>query len=200
MSEPMENRCGWVTRGDALYEIYHDAEWGVPLADPRALFELLMLEGFQAGLSWITILRKRAAFRAAFAGFEPVRIAAFGAADVERLLADPGIVRSRAKIEAVIAGARLYEDMRASGENFAHFIWNVVDGRPVQNEWASFRDAPTSTPASEALSKALKAQGFKFCGPVICYAYMQAAGLVNDHETGCPRYEPVRTMGRAFAL
>lgn len=196
----MSARCGWVLPGDALYEAYHDAEWGVPCADDSALFELLMLEGFQAGLAWITVLRKRDAFRAAFDGFEPVRIASYGEADIERLLANPGIVRSRAKIEAVIAGARIFSEMAARGERFSHLIWGFVDGRPVQNAWRSFRDGPTSTPASAALSKELKRRGFKFCGPVICYAYMQAAGLVNDHETACPRHDPVRALGETFAL
>lgn len=196
----MTGRCGWVTPGDGLYEAYHDAEWGVPVADDRALYELLMLEGFQAGLAWITVLRKRDGFRTAFDGFDPARVATYGESDIVRLLANPGIVRSRAKIEAVIAGARIVCEMSARGERLSHLIWGFVDGRPVQNAWRSFRDAPTSTPASEALSRELKRRGFKFCGPVICYAYMQAAGLVNDHETGCPRHAPVRALGEAFAL
>lgn len=187
-------RCGWVTRGDALYEHYHDTEWGVPVRDGKALFGLLALEMFQAGLSWITILRKREAFLAAFAGFDPFVVARFDASDVERLMGDAGIVRSRAKIEAVIAAARAFEVIETEG-GFATFIWDVVGGVPVQNTWASFRDAPARTPQSEALSAKLKARGIKFCGPVIAYAFMQAAGLVNDHETGCPRWTEVRGRG-----
>ncbi len=196
----MGARCGWVLPGDGLYEAYHDTEWGVPLKDDHALYELLMLEGFQAGLAWITVLRKRAAFRAAFDGFDPAKVAAYGDADIARLLADPGIVRSRAKIEAVIAAARIVCEMEARGERLSHLIWGFVDGRPIQNAWRSYRDAPASTPISEALSKELKRRGFKFCGPVIAYAFMQAAGLVNDHETSCPRHAPCRALGEAFAL
>jgi DNA-3-methyladenine glycosylase I len=187
-------RCGWVNEKDALYCHYHDTEWGVPVRDDRALWELLCLESFQAGLSWITILRKREAFRTAFADFDPVRVAAFDEMDIVRLLGDEGIVRSRLKIEAVIAAARIYLDMQAKGERFAHFVWGDGEMVPVQNAWQHYRDAPVSTPTSEALSKRLKAKGFKFCGPVICLAFMQAAGMVNDHEVGCPRYKVVRAL------
>jgi DNA-3-methyladenine glycosylase I len=188
-------RCGWVNEADALYCAYHDQQWGVPVRDDRALWELLCLESFQAGLSWITILRKREAFRRAFDGFEPQIIAAYDEADVRRLMADPGIVRSKLKIQSVIKAAQIYQDMLAAGERFSDFIWGGADVAPVQNEWASYKDAPVSTPASHALSKRLKAKGFKFCGPVICLAFMQAAGLVNDHEVGCPRYAPVKALG-----
>jgi DNA-3-methyladenine glycosylase I len=188
-------RCGWVDERDPLYVHYHDTEWGVPLRDERALWELLSLEGFQAGLSWITVLRKRAAFRAAFAGFEPSHVARFGEADVARLMADPGIVRARAKIEATIAGARIVETMRAADLSLTDVVWETVEGKPVQNAWRHYRDAPTSTPQSERLSKRLKGLGFKFCGPVITYAFMQAAGLVNDHEVGCPCHAPVAALG-----
>jgi DNA-3-methyladenine glycosylase I len=188
-------RCGWVNEADAVYCDYHDTEWGVPVRDDRELWELLCLESFQAGLSWITVLRKRDAFRAAFAGFQPAIVAKFDESDVIRLLADAGIVRSRLKIESVIRAAQIYEDMKAAGESFSDFIWGGPNMVPVQNAWVSYKDAPVSTPASEALSKRLKAKGFKFCGPVICLAYMQAAGIVNDHEIGCPRYAPVRAMG-----
>ncbi|GAA0657347.1 DNA-3-methyladenine glycosylase I [Sphingomonas insulae] len=161
---------------------YHDAEWGVAEHDARALWEKLMLDGFQAGLAWITILRKRDAFRAAFAGFDPARVARFGPGDVDRLMADAGIVRSRAKIEATIGNARAFLAMRAAGEDFAAFCWSFVDGRPIVNG----DDAPrTRSPASEALSAALKARGFTFVGPVIVYAWMQACGLVDDHEPQC---------------
>jgi DNA-3-methyladenine glycosylase I len=190
-------RCGWVNEADALYCDYHDHEWGVPVRDDRQLWELLCLESFQAGLSWITILRKRDAFRAAFADFEPAIVAAFGDKDIARLMADAGIVRSRLKIESVIEAANIYQDMAARGESFAQFIWGGTDVAPGQNAWVDYRDAPTSTPESEALSKRLKAKGFKFCGPVICYAFMQAAGIVNDHEIGCPRHAPVKALSVA---
>lgn len=191
-------RCGWVTAGDADYEAYHDHEWGVPLTDSRTLWELSVLEGFQAGLAWITILRKRAAFRAAFAGFDPVQVAAFGEADIQRLLGDAGIVRSRAKIEATIRSARVFLELEAAGPGFAGLVWDVVDGRPIQNCWTSFRDAPVETEQSRMLSALLRQRGIRFFGPVIAYAFMQAAGLVNDHETGCPRHEPVRALGEAM--
>jgi DNA-3-methyladenine glycosylase I len=181
--------------GDALYEAYHDEEWGVPERDPRALWEKLVLDGFQAGLSWITILRKREAFRAAFEGFDPERVARYGEAERARLMADPGIIRSNAKIDAAIDSARLYLAMRDRGEDFAAFCWSFVDGRPVQNAWTLDSGIPAQTPLALEVSKALKAKGFKFVGPVIVYAWMQAVGLVNDHLTSCFRYEPVTAMG-----
>lgn len=187
-------RCGWVNEADALYCAYHDTQWGVPVRDDRALWELLCLECFQAGLSWITILRKRDAFRLAFAWFEPAIVAKFNEGDVVRLLDDAGIVRSRLKIESVIKGAQIFEAMKASGESFCDFVWGGPNVSPVQNTWVSYKDAPVSTPESVALSKRLKAKGFKFCGPVICLAYMQAAGMVNDHEIGCPRHAPVKAL------
>jgi DNA-3-methyladenine glycosylase I len=188
-------RCGWVNEADALYCEYHDTEWGVPVRDDRALWELLCLECFQAGLSWITILRKRDAFRLAFAGFEPAIVAKFNENDVVRLLNDAGIVRSRLKIESIIKGAQIFETMKASGESFCEFVWGGVNLAPVQNEWVNYKDAPVSNLASTALSQRLKAKGFKFCGPVICLAYMQAAGMINDHEIGCPRHAPVKALG-----
>ncbi|MCU0881194.1 MAG: DNA-3-methyladenine glycosylase I [Hyphomonadaceae bacterium] len=191
-------RCGWVNQVDALYCAYHDTEWGVPVLDSRALWELSVLESFQAGLAWITILRKREAFRVAFGGFDPHQVSAFTEADVTRLLGDAGIVRSRAKIEAAVASARVWCAMEARGESFSALVWDVVDGRPIQNAWRSFRDAPVATPASERLSGRLKEKGWKFFGPVIAYAFMQAAGLVNDHEVGCPRHAPVRAIGEAL--
>ncbi len=171
-------RCAWAER-DPLERHYHDTEWGVPVRDGRALWECLMLEGFQAGLSWTVILRKREAFRAAFAGFDPVKVAAFGEADILRLLADPGIVRSRAKIEATIAGARIYNAMQAKGEDFAAFCWSFTDGRTVRGDGSSV------TPASERAAKELKRRGFKFVGPTIVHAWMQAVGIVDDHAPGC---------------
>jgi DNA-3-methyladenine glycosylase I len=190
-------RCSWRgMAGDALYEAYHDAEWGVPERDARALWEKLVLDGFQAGLSWITILRKREAFRAAFDGFDPEKVARYGASDRARLMADPGIVRSNAKIDAAIASARTYLDLRDKGEDFAAFCWSFVDGRPVQNDWTEVGQVPAQTPLAVEISKALKARGFKFVGPVIVYAWMQAVGLVNDHLTCCFRHGPIRELGR----
>lgn len=176
-------RCSWA-QSDPLMRAYHDAEWGVPQRDPRMLWEMLMLEGFQAGLAWIIILRKRDAFRNAFAGFDPVKVAAFGAADIERLMADPGIVRARAKIEATIKGAQIYLDMAARGEDFADFCWSFTGGRPLVGDGGAF---VATTPLSETISKELKRRGFKFVGPTIVYAWMQAVGLVNDHSRGCFR-------------
>ncbi|MEO0999701.1 MAG: DNA-3-methyladenine glycosylase I [Pseudomonadota bacterium] len=188
----MQDRCPWCGT-DPLYIAYHDREWGVPERDGRALWEKLMLEGFQAGLAWITILRKREGFRTAFDGFEPARVARYTEADVARLLADPGIVRHRGKIEATIGNARAYERIEAR-EGFAAFIWSFVDGVPVQNRFATMDEVPAETPISKALSKALKAEGFKFCGPTITYAFMQAAGLVNDHLVTCPRHAAVAAL------
>jgi DNA-3-methyladenine glycosylase I len=161
----------------------------------RALWEKLVLDGFQAGLAWITILRKREAFRAAFDGFDPEAVARYGEAERARLMADPGIVRSNAKIDAAIAGARLFLDMREKGEDFAEFCWAFVDGKPLQNGWAEVGQVPAQTPLAAEMAKALKAKGFKFTGPVIVYAWMQAVGLVNDHLEDCFRHEPIRRMG-----
>ena len=187
-------RCGWVNENDHVYCDYHDTEWGVPVRDDRALWELLCLESFQAGLSWITILRKRPAFQRAFAEFDPSQVAKFTQADVTRLMTDASIVRSRLKIEATIRSAQIYERMLASGESFCEFVWGGVDVMPIQNGWISYKDAPTSTPQSDALSKRLKSKGFMFCGPVICLAFMQASGMYNDHEVGCPRYAPIKAL------
>jgi DNA-3-methyladenine glycosylase I len=175
-------RCAWAMN-DPLMQAYHDHEWGVPEYDGRALWEKLMLDGFQAGLSWSIILRKREAFRKAFKDFDPARVARFGARDVARLLKDPGIVRSRAKIEATIAGARAYLAMQSAGQDFSRFIWDFVGGKPIRNPGP----VPAQTPLSVALSKALKQRGFKFVGPVIVYAWMQATGIVDDHRSDCFR-------------
>lgn len=183
MTVPDRPRCTW-TGTDPLYCAYHDEEWGVPQHDPRLLWEMLMLEGFQAGLSWITILRKREAFRAAFAGFDPDRVAAFGPADVERLMADPGIVRARAKIEATIRGAQIYCAMRDSGEDFAAYAWSFMEGQPLIGDGVTVY---SQTPLSAAISKDLKRRGFKFVGPTIVYAWMQATGMVDDHAASCFR-------------
>jgi len=188
-------RCLWRgLAGDPLYEAYHDEEWGLPERDPRALWEKLVLDGFQAGLSWITILRKRDAFRRAFEGFDPVKVARFGDEDRARLLADASIVRSAAKIDAAIRGARVFLDMQDRGEDFSAFLWGFVDGRPIQNAWPDDGKIPAQSPEAAAMSKALKAKGFSFVGPVIVYAFMQATGMVNDHLVSCFRHEPIRRM------
>ncbi|TYB79987.1 DNA-3-methyladenine glycosylase I [Maritimibacter fusiformis] len=180
----MGERCGWCG-DDPLYVTYHDTEWGVPEHDGRALWEKLILDGFQAGLSWITILRKRDNFRAAFQGFHPGAIATWGEPEVARLLTDPGIIRHRGKIEATIGNARAYLAM-GGAEAFADRIWSHVGGAPLVNHFATLDEVPASTPLSERVSKDLKQAGFRFCGPTITYAWMQACGLVNDHLVGCP--------------
>ncbi len=180
-------RCSWAG-SDPLMQAYHDEEWGVPEYDSRALWEKLMLDGFQAGLSWQIILRKREAFRKAFQNFDPHKVARFTEADVARLLEDAGIVRSRPKIEATIGGARAYLKMKAKGEDFSNFVWTMVGGKPIEN----FGAVPTQTPLSLEISKALKRRGFKFVGPVIVYAWMQAVGMVNDHSESCFRRKRAR--------
>jgi len=186
-------RCGWRgMAGDPLYEAYHDTEWGVPEYDSRALWEKLVLDGFQAGLAWITILRKRDAFRAAFDNFDPEKVAAYGEADRARLMADAGIVRSNAKIDAAIQSARIYLAMRDAGEDFSEFCWNFTGGKPLQNNFSEIGQVPAQTELAVEVSKALKAKGFKFVGPVIVYAWMQAVGMVNDHMTCCFRHRQVQ--------
>ncbi|WP_102109073.1 DNA-3-methyladenine glycosylase I [Oceaniglobus roseus] len=188
----MPERCDWCG-SDPLYVAYHDTEWGVPEYDSRALWEKLVLDGFQAGLSWITILRKREAFRAAFAGFDPAVIATWGEAEVQRLLADPGIVRHRGKIEATIGNARAYLDLEAR-HGFDRFLWDRVGGSPLQNRFASMAEVPPQTPLSVQVSKELKQAGFRFCGPTIVYAFMEACGLVNDHLVTCHRHPQVAAL------
>lgn len=180
-------RCSWPT-DDPIYLAYHDEEWGVPEWDDRALFEKLQLDGFQAGLSWITILKKRENFRKAFDGFEPEKIARYGEKKVAALLTDEGIIRHRGKIEATIGNARAYLEIMESSSGFSDFIWDFVDGSPVQNRFKSMKDVPAQTEMSQKLSKELKRRGFKFCGPTIVYAFAQAVGMVNDHFTGCFRH------------
>jgi DNA-3-methyladenine glycosylase I len=177
-----QQRCSWA-ESDPLMRAYHDEEWGIPERDSRALWEALMLDGFQAGLAWITVLKKREAFRKAFKGFDPRKVARFGEADIVKLLANPGIIRSRAKIEATIAGAKIYLAMEAAGEDFSSFAWGMAGGQPILNSGPR----PASTPLSEKLSAELKRRGFKFVGPVIVYAWMQAVGIVNDHDPTCFR-------------
>ena len=176
-------RCSWAG-SDPLMRAYHDDEWGVPQHDSRMLWEMLMLEGFQAGLAWITVLRKRDAFRKAFAGFDPGKVARFGERDIARLLADPGIIRARAKIEATIAGARIYREMEERVESFSDFCWSFTDGKVLRGDG---RTVMASSPLSEGISKELKRRGFKFVGPTIVYAWMQAVGIVNDHSIDCFR-------------
>ena len=188
------DRCGWAGP-EPIYIRYHDTEWGVPEWDSRALWEKLILDGFQAGLSWITILKKRDNFRAAFEGFEPEIIARWGEAEVTRLLADPGIIRHRGKIEATITNARAYLEI----DDFAALCWSYVDGKPLQNRWETLSEVPAKTPMTEAFSKDLKKRGFKFCGPTIVYAWMQACGLINDHLVGCPRHQDCAGMAKGGA-
>ena len=187
-------RCPWPAT-DPLYVAYHDEEWGVPERDERALFEKLALDGFQAGLSWITILRKRPAFRAGFAGFDPEKVAKFTPAKVEALLQDPGIVRHRGKIEATIALAKATLELRKK-QGLSKYLWDFVDGAPLQNERRSMRDVPAQTPLSAAISKDLKARGANFVGPTIVYAFMQAVGMVNDHLVSCHRCAACAALGR----
>lgn len=185
-------RCPWCGT-DPLYVAYHDTEWGVPERDSRALFEKLVLDGFQAGLAWITILRKREQFRRAFGGFDPRVIATWGEPEVARLLADAGIVRHRGKIEATIGNARAWEAIE-DREGFSNFLWRHVEGRPLQNRWSDIAQVPAETAQSRAMSKALKSAGFRFCGPTIVYAFMQATGMVNDHLVTCPRHGAVAAL------
>lgn len=182
----MVQRCRWAG-DDPIYQAYHDTEWGVPEYDSRALWEKLILDGFQAGLSWITILKKRDNFRKAFAGFDPDIIAGWGDADVTRLLGDKGIIRHRGKIEATITNAKAWQKIEAE-QGFDRFLWDYVGGKPLVNTWATMADVPTQTPLSVQVSKDLKAAGFKFCGPTIVYAFMEACGLVNDHIVTCHRH------------
>ena len=188
-------RCPWCESFD-LYRNYHDHEWGVPLFDDRSLFELLILEGAQAGLSWATILKKRDHYRMVFDSFDPVLIAGYGDDKVAALLSDPGIVRNRAKVAAAIQNARAYLSLSNDGQSFSDLLWRFVDDVPIQNTWRSMADVPSKTAQSDAMSKALTRAGFKFVGSTICYAFMQAAGMVNDHLTTCFRHEEVKRRFR----
>jgi DNA-3-methyladenine glycosylase I len=186
-----KRRCKWA-ESDPLLSAYHDKEWGVPEFDSRALWELLMLEGFQAGLAWIIVLRKRDAFRKAFKQFDPAKVARFKEADIERLMANTGIIRARAKIEATIQGARIFLEMKHAGNDFSKWVWGLAGGKPIQNTGPVAAESPLSL----TMSKELKRRGFKFVGPVIVYAWMQAAGIVNDHSAECFRRNAVTKMGR----
>jgi len=189
-------RCAWVPAGNELYERYHDEEWGVPVHDDRVLFEFLLLEGAQAGLSWQTILNKRDNYRAAFAGFDPKRVAAFSRKDVRRLLKNAGIVRNRLKIEAAITNAQNFLAIQKEFGSFDAYQWRFVGGRPIQNARQTIRDIPAVSPEAEAFSKDLRQRGFRFVGPTILYAHMQAVGMVNDHTTECFRYKEVKRLGQ----
>ena len=190
-----KNRCSWC-EGHPEYVAYHDDEWGVPEHDDRALFEKLILDGFQAGLSWWIILKKRESFRRAFDGFEPEVIARYRARKLTSLMKDEGIVRNRAKIEASVTSAKAYLRLREERGSFATYVWDFVDGTPVQNRWEKLSKIPAQTPVSVALAKDLKARGFRFCGPTIVYAFMQAVGMVNDHLVDCFRHPQVRRIAR----
>ena len=193
MSNDGRTRCGWGDWTDPLYLAYHDGEWGLPSHDRQHLFEMLVLEGAQAGLSWMTILRKRDGYRAAFAGFVPERVAAFGPDDVDRLLLDPGIVRNRAKIESAIDNARAVLALEAGGLSFADYLWSFVGGHELQNRFVGGY-VPAETAESAAMSKDLKRRGFRFVGPTTCYAFMQATGLVNDHSRECFRHAELASL------
>jgi DNA-3-methyladenine glycosylase I len=187
MTLKMIDRCPWTGIADPIYAKYHDNEWGVPLLDDRLLFEKLVLEGFQSGLSWLIILKKRENFRKAFHNFDTKRIARYGARDIERLMNDAGIVRNKLKIESTIDNAKAYNKLTRETP-FAHFIWSFIEGQPQQNKLASLKGAPGQTDTSKKISKALKAEGFRFVGPTTVYAFMQSSGMVNDHLVTCPRH------------
>ncbi|HMB53344.1 MAG TPA: DNA-3-methyladenine glycosylase I [Thermoanaerobaculia bacterium] len=189
MTEP--TRCSWCG-SDPLYVAYHDEEWGVPVRDDRRLFEKLLLEGAQAGLSWITILKRRDTYRQAFHDFDPAKIAAWGEEEVAERLQDPGIIRNRLKVEGAVKNARAFLEHFAEDGAFSGFLWDFVDGEPIQNAWREMGEMPAETERSKAMSKALKKHGFTFVGPTICYAFMQSMGLVNDHVVGCYRYAELR--------
>lgn len=192
----MSERCPWAG-SDPLYVAYHDTEWGVPKTDDRALLEKLVLEGFQSGLSWITILRKRESFRIAFHGFDPQRIARYGEKDIARLMQDSSIVRNRLKIEATIDNARAYLKL-AETQSLAHLVWDMAGGKPQQNKFRVMGEVPAETPVSKAISKRLKGLGFRFVGPTTVYAFMQATGMVNDHFVSCPRHADCAALAKRF--
>jgi DNA-3-methyladenine glycosylase I len=193
----MPTRCAWVPLDDPAYLAYHDEEWGVPSHDDRHLFEMLVLEGAQAGLSWSTILRKREGYRRAFARFDPAAVAKFGPRQVERLLEDPGIVRNRLKVKSAVANARAVLEVQASSGSLDAYLWGFVGGRPVANRWRSLAELPAETETSRSMSRELKRRGFRFVGPTVSYAFMQATGLVNDHVVSCFRHREVARLSRA---
>jgi DNA-3-methyladenine glycosylase I len=186
--------CAWAPLNDALYRSYHDTEWGVPVHDARSLWEKFQLDGFQAGLSWITILRKREALRKELDGFSPEKLVRWNEARIAKALTNAGIIRSPQKIRATIGNAKIYLDLREQGRDFAAYIWDFVDGKPQVSKLRTYKDAPAKTELSEKISKDMKKRGFKFCGPTIVYACMQAVGMVNDHEVKCPRYKEIQKL------
>lgn len=187
-------RCHWA-EGDPLYEAYHDEEWGVPNYDDDSLFEFLILEGAQAGLAWITILRKREGYRKAFSNFDAEKIARYRPAKIEKLLLNPNIIRNRLKVEATVTNAKAFLDMQEKHGSFRDYVWQFVDGKPIQNKFRTMKKVPATSKISDAMSKQMKKDGFKFVGSTICYAYMQATGMVNDHLVSCHRYEPCQRLG-----
>ena len=193
-------RCDWSEGVNDAYIAYHDEEWGVPVTDDRVQFEFLILEGAQAGLSWSTILNKRAGYRKNFAQFDPVKVARFTPKRVEKILTDPGIVRNRLKVESAVSNARAFLAVQEAYDGFYNYIWQFVDGRPIQNRWRKMSDVPATSPESDALSKDLKKRGFRFVGSTIIYAHMQATGLVNDHLVSCFRHKVCRDLGKKLAL
>ncbi len=194
---PKKLHCAWAPIDDDLYRHYHDTEWGVPIYNDQSLFEKLILDGFQAGLSWRTILYKRESFRKAFHDFDPHKIARYTDKKVDRLLGNADIIRSASKINATIGNAKAWLDIMETGDTaFSDFLWGFVDGKPIINKLKNYKDGPTKSAESEAMSKALKQRGFKFCGPVIVYAFMQAVGMINDHEITCPRHKAVQKLSR----
>ena len=188
-------RCQWPGQ-DPLYLAYHDEEWGVPLHEDNRLFEMIVLESMQSGLSWITILRKRQAFRVAFHEFDPRRVATFGAKEIEKLLLNPGVIRNRGKLEAAVANARATLRVQEKHGSLDAFLWRIVEGKPIVNRWLSYREAPAKTSASEILATECKKEGFQFVGPTVAYAFMQAVGMVNDHEVACFRYKEIASAAR----
>ena len=195
-----KHRCGWAGDESANYIAYHDTEWGVPVTDDRTQFEFLVLEGAQAGLSWSTILNKREGYRRNFADFDPQKVARFTPKRIEKILTDPGIVRNRLKVTSTVTNARAFLDVQEEYDGFVNYIWNFVDGRPIQNRWKSMAEMPATSSVSDALSKDLKKRGFRFVGSTIVYAHMQATGMVNDHVVDCFRHEPCARLGRKFSL
>jgi DNA-3-methyladenine glycosylase I len=190
----IKKRCDWVPLDNPLYVTYHDEEWGVPVHDDRLLFEFLILEGAQAGLSWLTILRKRENYRKAFDHFDPQKVALYDEEKIEELMQNSGIIRNRRKIEAAVHNAKVFLEIQEEFGSFDRFIWKFVDGKPIINRWKSDKEIPAGTPESDIMSKELKKRGFKFVGSTICYAHMQATGMVNDHTIDCFRYEEIKGM------
>jgi len=196
MTQKEQKRCGWVRPGNTLYEEYHDTEWGVPVYDDRTLFEFLVLESAQAGLSWETILKKRVAYRKAFAQFDPKKVAAFTKRDITRLMNNAGIVRNRLKITSVISGAKIFLNIQKVYGSFAEYAWQFTSGKPIDNRRKSLKDIPATTKEAAVFATDMKKRAFKFFGPTICYAFMQATGMVNDHTAGCFRYQEIKRLNK----